>query len=97
MAIKSPIVSASGQVPPASDTPVQVVAPSNTEALAIRFIRTLFDQAWKELVAFQSDVAKAHPGYAFNPNTSQIEPVKAKPAELPAPLTPVTTDSGPIE
>lgn len=62
--------------------PVETVTPTTSERFSIRYIKGQFDQAWKELAEFQDDVIKTHPGFRFNPNTSQIEKDAPSPQRL---------------
>lgn len=68
--------------------PVEIATPTASERFSIRYIKSQFDQAWKELAEFQADVIKTHPGFHFNPNTSQIE----KDAPSPPPLVDVEAE-----
>ena len=77
-------------VPTNPASPIEVLEPSTTEALSIKYVTSEFDQAWKDLHAIQAEVAKNHPGYHLSDN-GRIE------KDLPAPVKPATKQPEPAK
>lgn len=81
---QTPPVTTTQPVVPSDAAPaVDVLEPTATEALSIKYVTSEFDQAWKDLRAIQAQVIKDHPGYhlADNGRIEKNPPTPVKPAE----------------